>query len=93
MRHWKALTKLYAMESFSRAFEMIIFLVFWILLDQPPTTSWHHFSTLDDTNAVVYETHMLDMKGSEHVGIEVIDEIPPPNFNPPLINPFDPLLI
>ena len=33
MHHWKYLVELYAMNSFSLAFEIIIFLAFWIFLD------------------------------------------------------------
>jgi hypothetical protein len=34
-----------------------------------------------------------DSKGSESIQIEVIDEIPPPKFHPPLTGPFDPVLL
>jgi hypothetical protein len=46
---------------------------------------------MDDTNLVALESHSLDSEGSDHVEIEVVDEIPPQNFNPPLTGPFDPI--
>jgi hypothetical protein len=47
-------------------------------------------SSLDNINPIESER---DFEGSERIQIEVVDEIPPPNFNPPLTGPFDPVLL
>jgi len=48
---------------------------------------------MNETNLEPFEAHVSDSEKYKQVEIEVIDEIPPPKFNPPLIVPFNPLLI
>jgi hypothetical protein len=47
----------------------------------------------NDIEPLESKRQFLDLGGIEHVEVEVVDEIPPPNLNPPLTNPFGPILL
>jgi hypothetical protein len=47
-------------------------------------------STIDDVDPIDSER---DSEESGRIEVEVVDEIPPPNFNPPLRGPFDHILL